>query len=165
MSLKEIEALSVERNMASGPRVVGNVLMRGELFEISSEGRVVRCRVRVPTRTAPSAGAEAAKQMGEWMINNVLRPRSSWLGLILDTRDGPSVVGPITRSVIERVLATAEQNRRPMMVLVGSSAALFDQFAELQRRVAPAYGCVTADPDEAITWLSRPRGEPPSARD
>jgi len=73
------------------------------------------------------------------------------------TRDGPSVVGPITRSVIERVLETAEQSRRPMTVLVGPSPALFEQFAELQRRVAPTYGLVTADPDGAIAWMSAER--------
>jgi hypothetical protein len=139
-------------------RSANNVLIRGELFEISSEGRAVRCRVRVPTRTAPAAGAEAAKQMGEWMINNVLRPHSSWLGLILDTREGPSAVGPITLSIIQRVLETAEQSRRPMTVLVTpSSPALFDQFAELARRAAPTYGCVTDDPGEAIASLSRVR--------
>ena len=141
-------------------RVASNVLMRGELFEISSEGRIVRCRVRVPKRTAPSAGADAAKQMGEWMIHNVLRPSCSWLGLILDTRDGPPVVGPITLSVIERVLETAERSRRPMTVLVGPSQALFDQFDELARRVAPTHGCVTADPDEAVSSMSRPRAAP-----
>ena len=144
--------------MANGGRAASNVLMRGELFEISTEGRIVRCRVRVPTRTAASAGAEAAKQMGEWMINNVLRPHSSWLGLILDTRDGPSVVGPITLSIIQRVFETAEQRRRPMTVLVApSSAALLEQFAELARRVAPTYGSATADPDEAIVSLTDPR--------
>ena len=144
--------------MANGARAASNVLMRGELFEISTEGRIVRCRVRVPTRTAASAGADAAKQMGEWMIHNVLRPHSSWLGLILDTRDGPSMVGPITLSIIQRVFETAEQSRRPMTVLVApAAAALFEQFAELARRVAPTYGSVTADPDEAIVSLTDPR--------
>ena len=158
MSLKEIEALSVERNMASGPRVVGNVLMRGELFEISSEGRIVRCRVRVPRRVTPAAGAEAAKQMGDWMIHQALRPGSSWVGLILDTREGPTQVGPITLSIIQSVLETAEQRRRPMTVLVASASdTLFEQFAGLARQVAPTYGCVTADPDEAIASLTRAR--------
>jgi len=144
--------------MGNVTRAASNVLMRGELFEISSEGRVVRCRVRVPTRIAPAAGADAAKQMGEWMINNALRAGSSWLGLILDTRDGPAVVGPITLSIIQRVFETAEHGRRPMTVLVAPAcAALFEQFAELARRVAPTYGCVTADPDEAIASLSRRR--------
>ena len=144
--------------MANVARAANNVLIRGELFEISSEGRIVRCRVRVPTRTAAAAGAEAAKQMGEWMINNALRPGSSWIGLILDTRDGPTVVGPITLSIIQRVFETAEHSRRPMTVLVApSSSALFDQFAELACRVAPTYGCVTADPDEAIASLTRRR--------
>jgi hypothetical protein len=145
-------------DMGNIARAAGNVLIRGELFEISSEGRIVRCRVRVPTRTAPAAGADAAKQMGEWMIDNVLRPQSSWLGLILDTRDGPLAVGPITLSIIQRVFETAEHSRRPMTVLVEpSSQALFNQFAELASRVAPTYGCVTADPVEAIASLGRPR--------
>lgn len=144
--------------MANVARAASNVLIRGELFEISSEGRIVRCRVRVPSRTAASAGADAAKQMGEWMINNVLRPNSSWLGLILDTRDGPATVGPITLAIIQRVFETAEHSRRPMTVLVEPSAlGLFAQFDELARRVAPTYGCVTAVPDEAISSLSRLR--------
>jgi hypothetical protein len=144
--------------MANVAPAASNVLIRGELFEISAEGRVVRCRVRVPTRTTASAGAEAAQQMGEWMIKNVLRPHSSWRGLILDTRDGPAVVGPVTLSIIQRVFEAAEQSRRPMTVLVApASATLFEQFAELARRVAPTYGRVTADPDEAIVSLSDPR--------
>jgi hypothetical protein len=144
--------------MGSGPRAAGNVLMRGELFEISSEGRIIRCRVRVPKRVTPAAGAEAARQMGEWMINQALRPGSSWIGLILDTRDGPTQVGPITLSIIQRVLETAERSLRPMTVLVAStSATLFEQFAELARQAAPTYGLVTADPDEAVASLTRPR--------
>lgn len=144
--------------MGNAAKAAGNVLMRGELFEISSEGRIVRCRVRVPTRTTPAAGAEAAKQMGEWMINKALRPGSSWIGLILDTRDGPAQVGPITLSIIQRVFETAEQSRRPMTVLVAPGAqALFEQFAELARTVAATYGTVTDDPEEAIASLSRVR--------
>lgn len=142
--------------MVNVARVDDGVLTRGELFEIRSEGRVVRCSVRVPTRTSPAAGAAAARDMCDWMIRHVLQPRSGWLGLIVDTRNGPSVLGPVTRAAVERLFQAAEQARRPLAVLVSSSTiALFEQFSAVSRSCAPTCSTVTADPEEAVAWMSR----------
>lgn len=142
--------------MTNVARVDGGVLTRGEFFEIRSEGRVVRCSVRVPTRTAPATGAAAGRDMCDWLIHNALQLRSSWLGVIMDTRDGPSVLGPVTRSAVERLFQAAEQARKPLAVLVSSPAvALFEQFSAVSRSCAPGCSTVTADPAAANAWMSR----------
>lgn len=141
------------RNVA---RVDGGILTESEFYEIRSEGRVVRCAVRVPTRTPPAAGAAAGKDMCDWLIQNALPPRRGWLGVIVDTRNGPSVLGPVTRSAVERLIQAAEQHKRPLAVLVASpSAALFEQFSSVSRSCGPTCSTVTADPEAAVAWMSR----------
>lgn len=142
--------------MRSLARVDGRILTEGEFFEIRSEGRVVRCSVRVPTRTSPAAGAAAGREMCEWLVQNALQARSSWSGVIVDTRDGPSVLGPVTRSALERLFQAAEQAKRPLAVLVSSpTIALFEQFSALQGSCAPNCSTVTAEPEAATAWMTR----------
>lgn len=143
--------------MGNVARVDGGILTEGEFFEIRSEGRVVRCSVRVPTRTSPAAGAAAGRDMCDWLIQHALQPRSSWLGVIVDTRNGPSVLGPVTRSAVERMFKAAEQARRPLATLVSSpTIALFEQFSAVSRSCAPSCSTVTADPAAANAWMIRP---------
>jgi hypothetical protein len=142
--------------MLDRSRPAGELLVKADLYEIRAEGRVVRCALNIPGRTAPALGASAATDMGEWLVSNVLKPRSQWLGLILDARLGPSVFGPVTRSSIERMLTSAQQSRRPIAILVGDSLTQRDQFLELARLHAPRYSRVTSDPNEARTWLMTP---------
>ncbi|MEY4551348.1 MAG: hypothetical protein RL685_7543 [Pseudomonadota bacterium] len=137
-------------------RVDGSILTESEFFEIRSEGRVVRCSVRVPTRTPPAAGAAAGRDMCDWLIQNALPPRRGWLGVIVDTRNGPSVLGPVTRSAAERLVQAAETAKRPLAVLVSTSAvALLEQFSSVSRSCGPTCSTVTTDPDAAIGWMSR----------
>jgi hypothetical protein len=140
--------------MVSASKPAGELLLKGELYEVRAEGRIVRCALKIPPRTAPALGANVALDMGEWLVNNVLKPRSQWAGLIVDVRLGPSVFGPVTRSAIERMLTSAQQSRKPMAVLVGHSSTQHDQFLEMARLHAPRYSRVTSNPDEALTWLT-----------
>jgi hypothetical protein len=141
------------RNVA---RVDGGILTESEFYEIRSEGRVVRCSVRVPTRTPPAAGAAAGRDMCDWLIQNVIPPRRGWLGVVVDTRNGPSVLGPITRSAVERLVEAAERAKRPLAVLVSPPAvALFEQFSAVSRSCGPTCSTVTTDPDAAVAWMSR----------
>jgi hypothetical protein len=140
--------------MANVARFPSNVLIQAELYDIRSDGRVVRCTLHVPTRTPPQDGAKAGTAMNDWLIANALRPRSGWLGVIMDVRDGPSVLGPVTRSTTERLFEASEQSRRPLAVLVSSSAALFEQFSAMSRRCAPQYSMVTSDPAAALAWIN-----------
>jgi hypothetical protein len=141
------------RNVA---RIDGGILTESEFFEIRSEGRIVRCSVRVPSRTPPAAGAAAGRDMCDWLIQNAVPLRRGWQGVILDTRDGPSVLGPITRAHVERLFEAAEQAKRPLAVLVSASAvALFEQFSALSRSCGPKSSTVTSDPDAVAAWMSR----------
>lgn len=142
--------------MEGGSKPAGELLVKGELYEIRAEGRVVRCALHIPGRTAHALGACAALDMGEWLMSNVLKARSQWLGLIMDARLGPSVFGPITRAVLERVLTSAQQSRRPIAFVVGNSPTQRDQFLEMARLHAPRYAHVTSDSNEALTWLTTP---------
>ena len=146
--------------MGIGAKPAGELLLKSDLYEIRAEGRVVRCALNIPVRTAPALGANAAVDMGEWLVNNVLKPRSQWVGLIVDVRVGPSVFGPVTRAAIERMLTSAQQSRRPLCVLVGDSSTQCDQFLEMARLHAPRYSRVTSDPEEAVTWLTTADLEP-----
>ncbi len=140
--------------MGDGSKPAGELLLKADLYEIRAEGRVIRCVLNIPARTAPALGASSALDVGEWLVSNVLKPRSQWLGPIVDVRLGPSVFGPVTRSVTERLMTSAAQSRRRMALLVGSSPTQRDQFLEMARLYAQRYSCVTSDPDAALTWLT-----------
>ena len=140
--------------MGGGSKPAGELLVKADLYEIRAEGRVVRCALNIPARTAPALGASAALAVGEWLVSNVLKPRGQWLGLIVDVRLGPSVFGPVTRSVTERLLTSAVQSRRPVVFLVGDSPTQREQFQEVARLYGQRYSCVTSDPDAALTWLT-----------
>lgn len=138
-------------------RVDSSILTESEFFEIRSEGRIVRCSVRVPSRTPPAAGAAAGRDMCDWLIQNAVPPRRGWLGVIVDTRNGPSVLGPVTRSSVERLVENAERAKRPLAILVSTSAvALFEQFSSVSRSCGPTCSTVITDPDAAISWMTRP---------
>ncbi len=120
-------------------------------------GRVVWCDVIIPKTTQPVAGAEAAKRVGKYLIDQVLHRRSPWLGLILDVRQGPSVFGPITRDVCMNLFTHAEQARKPLAVVTIASRPLHAQYSELAVAHAPQYALVTDSPQRAMDWMTAQR--------
>lgn len=132
----------------------GVVLLQHELFAITAEGRVVWCRMLMSPQVAPSVGAAAGKSLFDYLTSHVLVRRSSWLGVILDVRRAPSVVGPITFQGLERVFALTEEVRKPLAVLIGSAATQREQFGKLQRS-APRFSIVTDDLATAADWMTR----------
>jgi hypothetical protein len=57
---------------------------------------------------------------------------------------------------VERLVQAAEQAKRPLAVLVSTSAvALFEQFSSVSRSCGPTCSTVTTDPDAASAWMSR----------
>lgn len=140
------------------------LLVRGEVYELWTHGRVVHAVLNVPLRTAPAVGARAATELGEWVVQNVLQRRSRWLGLVVDVRSGPSIFGPITRGVLERLFENAERARKPIAILIGNKSSQRDQFSVLSRACAPNQVKVTAELEEALAWMTRPGdggGSPP----
>lgn len=140
--------------MESGVDATGVVLLQHDLFVIFAVGRVVWCRLLMPPHLAPATGAAAGKSMLSYLADNVLVRRSSWLGVIVDVRRGPSVVGPITLDGIEKTFLLAEEVRKPLAALVGSAATQRDQYGNVQRK-APRFTLVTDDPTVAVDWMTR----------
>jgi hypothetical protein len=130
------------------------VLMRDELFVIRAERRVVWCEVFTPPQVAPAQGAAAARTISEYLLENVIARRSSWLGVVLDARKGPTVVGPVTLGVLEKIFARAEQVRKPLAALIGTARAQGDQFRSIQQAHAPRFGMVTDRLEMAADWMT-----------
>jgi hypothetical protein len=131
------------------------VLLEDELHLIRSAGRVVWCHVRIPRTTRPSAGADAAKRVCQYLIDNVLHRRSPWLGLILDVRLGPSVFGPITRQVVSSVFESTEHARKPLAVVTVGDGTQHAQFLSLASAHAPRFALITSDAAQAVDWMTQ----------
>jgi len=136
------------------PRVF---LVRDTLYQIWHEGRIVWCEVIIRPNVAPEDGAAAGKAMGQFLVHQVLVPRSNWLGVVLDLRRGPSVIGPVTLSVNEQIFKAAEASRRPIAAVVGAAPTLRSQYARLCDENAPRFSLVTTEPKVALDWLARSR--------
>lgn len=132
-------------------------LLDDELHVVRSVGRVVWCEITIPKQTQPVAGAEAAKRVCKYLIDHVLHRRSPWLGLILDVRQGPSVMGPITRELNSQLFVSAEQARKPFAVLTVASRQIHPQYCELAAAHAPRYALVTDSSERANDWMTQPR--------
>jgi hypothetical protein len=133
------------------------ILLGDKLFQIWHEGRIVWCEVIIAANVTPDEGAAAGKAMGHYLVHQVLTLRSSWLGVILDVRRGPSVVGPVTLQVNERILKTAEEARKPIAVLIGAKPTLRSQYASMCAEHAPRFAMLTSEPKVALDWLMKPR--------
>jgi hypothetical protein len=125
-----------------------------DLHVVRAVGRVVWCTVSVPQHTPPAVGAAAAQRAGEYLIANVLQRRSSWLGLILDVRRGPSVFGPITRAVTVSFFESAEAAHKPFAVVTVGPDTRHDQYAALAAAHAPRFALVTSDVKQASDWMT-----------
>ena len=130
------------------------VLVRDDLYVIRAERRVVWCEVLTPPQVAPAQGAAAARAISEYLLENVIARRSSWLGVVLDVRKGPTVVGPVTLGLLEKMFARAEQVRKPLAALLGTARAQGDQFRGVQQAHAPRYGMVTDRVELAVDWMT-----------
>jgi hypothetical protein len=152
---KEARKNGVHCLVLSPERLDGVVLLEDHFFIIRSVGRVVWCHLLIPKNTPPSAGADAAQRLGKYLLDKVLYPRSSWLGLILDVRKGPSVFGPITRELNSKLFVAAERARKPLAVVTIGQGAQHSQFCELAAQ-APQFAVVTSVVDEAVDWMTMP---------
>jgi hypothetical protein len=134
-----------------------NVLLEHELFRIYAEGRVVWCQVAVPQGTPPTRGAEAAEAMRDLLTREVLVKGSLWLGLVLDVRLGPSVVGPVTLRAVEAFFTAAETCKKPLAVLLGGAPMQRTQYEALCAGCAPRYAQIAADVEAARDWMTAAR--------
>jgi hypothetical protein len=139
----------------AGP--AAQILAKGDVYVIRADRRVVWCEVATPRGLAPARGAAAAESMTAYLTQHVLQRRSPWIGLIVDVRRGPSVVGPVTLVQLERVFAEAELARKPIAALIGDAPAQAQQFGAAAHTYAPRFGTVTDSPSLALDWMTSTR--------
>jgi hypothetical protein len=130
------------------------VLARGDTFIIRGARRVVWCKISVPRGLDPMRGAAAAEELGAFLLEQVLERHSPWLGIVIDVRDGPSVLGPISLRVMERILERAELVRRRVAIYLDHATSLKEQLASLSLASAPRFGKVTDDRSVALDWMT-----------
>jgi hypothetical protein len=132
----------------------GRELARGATFVIHGARRVVWCKITVPPGLDPARGAAAGEELGTYLLDHVLARHSEWLGVVLDVRDGPSVLGPISLRVMERILERAELVRRRVAIVMGSRPQLKEQLSALVSGLAPRFATLTDDRSKALDWMT-----------
>jgi hypothetical protein len=132
------------------------VLAEGETFVIRGAGRIVWCKVNVPRGLDPARGAASGAELGDFLLGHVLERHSSWLGVVFDVRDGPSVIGPISLQVMQNICERAELVRRRLAILVGPAPMVKEQLTALVRVHAPRFGSVTDERRAAVDWMTSP---------
>lgn len=133
----------------------GAVLAEDELYVIRAEGRVVWFQLRTRPNTDATRGAEVARTAGGYLLDNVLQRRSSWLGLVLDIREGPSVIGPVTLRVTEQMFRQAEESRKPLCALIGRAPSQRSQYEAIVLECSPRFGKVVDTVAAARDWMSQ----------
>jgi hypothetical protein len=131
------------------------ILVQDDLYVIRAERRVVWVQLVTPPNIDPRRGAAAAGAIATYLLGSVLERRSSWLGLILDVRQGPTVMGPLTLALAEQIFQRAEEVRKPLAALIGPAPAQREQFSALQRAHAPRFALATEDAKAAADWMTR----------
>lgn len=134
-----------------------SLLVEHDLFVIRAEGRVVWFELRTRPNTDAARGAESARVAGGYLMDHVLQRRSRWLGVILDVREGPSVLGPITRGVSEQMFRRAEETRKPLCAIVGGALSQRAQYEQLVAEYAPHFGKVVDNVPAARDWMTAAR--------
>lgn len=135
----------------------GRELARGATFVIHGARRVVWCTISVPPGLDPAQGAAAGEAMGAYLLDHVLSRHSEWLGVVLDVREGPSVLGPISLRVMERILERTELVRRPLAIVMGPRPRLEEQLSAIVRQLAPRFATLTNERSKALDWMTSSR--------
>jgi hypothetical protein len=108
-------------------------LSEGDNHLISARQGIATCQVWVRADLSPEDGARSARQMSDYLTQNVLYPDSPYRGVIFDLRKAPPVFGPKTREALAGFFASAARASIPVAVLVGESAIQVLQFRNLCR--------------------------------
>jgi len=132
-----------------------DALYQGENFEARVDGtELAILRVwRRPDLTL-AQGAELSQQMAE-IVSMLL-----WEGhpVLLDVREAPTVVGPVTQRSLSDMIDTARDAKRRFAILVGHPMQEL-QLSRLVRQGGHAYAGVFDELESAETWLrSSPGG-------
>jgi hypothetical protein len=135
-------------------------LSEGDNHLISARQGIATCQVWVRPDLSPEAGARSARQMSDYLAQNVLHANSPYRGVIFDLRKAPPVFGPKTREALGGFFGAAARAAIPVAVLVGESAIQVLQFRNLCRD-AGGRADVFDNEVDAVRWFgpSSPSGE------
>ena len=139
--------------MQDPPLVGARVLAQGDTYVVQGAGRVAWAKISVPRGLDPARGAAAGEELGNFLVDQVLMPHSPWLGLVLDVRAGPTIIGPKSLRVMESLFDRAESVRRRLAILVGAAPILNQELLNLARSRAPIHALVTEAAPRALDWV------------
>lgn len=128
-------------------------LSEGDNHLISERDGVAICQVWTRPDLSSEEGAKNASQMVSYLTDVVLRVGTSYRGLIVDVRRGPTVFGPKTRTVLVGLFATSVARKVRIAVLTSDSATQVLQFRSLCAE-APTMTQVFANESSAVQWLA-----------
>ena len=134
-------------------------LSEGDNHLISARSGLAICQVWTRPDLSPEDGARNAKQMSEYLIQNVLYPGTPYRGIIFDLRRGPPVFGPKTRETLAGFFSAAASNGMGVAVLVGASAIQVLQFRNLCRD-SGGKADVFDNESDAVRWFGVPAAGP-----
>ena len=121
------------------------LLLQTPLIDISESDGVVRAVVQNRPDADPLVGASSARQMSDFVRDEVAVPSRPYRGMVLDVRAGLEVFGPKTRDALEAVFRSAEEFRIPIAVIVAGTTQRM-QFDSMAGIYAPSVGrVVTSD--------------------
>ena len=134
-------------------------LVEGDNHLISQRDGIAICQVWTRPDLSSEEGAKNAGQMVAYLTDVVLRVGTSYRGLIIDVRRGPTVFGPKTRAALVGLLATSVARKVRVAILTSDSATQFLQFRSLCTP-APTMNQVFANESSAVQWLATPSRKP-----
>ncbi|HWP07728.1 MAG TPA: hypothetical protein VNN72_18380 [Polyangiaceae bacterium] len=127
-------------------------LSEGDNHLISARHGIATCQVWVRADLSPEDGARSARQMSDYLTQNVLYQDSPYRGVIFDLRKAPPVFGPKTREALAGFFAAAARAGISVAVLVGESAIQVLQFRNLCRD-AGGRADVFDNETDAVRWF------------
>lgn len=130
-------------------------LLRTPMCEVDAHEAVVECRIFSRADLSDEVGALSARQLAMLLTSRVLHEQSEYIGILIDVRQAPPVVGAQTRRSVEDWLALAERRGRRVAILVAEAPEQRAQYTEIARARAATRARVYVDPDRARRWATR----------
>ncbi len=106
-------------------------LKEGDNHLISERDGLAICQIWTRPDLSAEQGAANAQEMVTFLQNVVLRPGTTYRGIIFDVRRGPTTFGPKTRETLTLLLARSLSNKVRLAFLCGESATQVLQFRSL----------------------------------
>lgn len=100
-------------------------------------------------------GARFARELSTHLARLVEEP--DVVGLLMDVRDAPTIAGPKTRGFLLGLFEKWEMAMRPLAIVVGDQSIKEIQFQNLVSKIAPRWGRVMNQYEDAERWCQQRR--------